>query len=279
MRLLVSVKNIVTKAAKVFLQFRIAERSAALAYFALFALAPILILITSLASIFVFGSFAQSGIEEFFLRYFGSGASVFFEQVIERADNLTVDIAVAVAGFLLVVFAATGFFRALQRSLFEVFSVSIEGNSTTKNILYNNLYSSTYMIIFLFFIIGLFVARLVLTTGIELAENFFDYNVSGATIRALSAILVLVLLSLFLGGSYRFFSRRSVTWLDSFIGGFAASVLILLLNNLLGLYFAFSEALLLYGAASFLVAILLWLYLFSMIILIGALISRYVSRL
>ncbi|MDZ7726037.1 MAG: YhjD/YihY/BrkB family envelope integrity protein [Candidatus Campbellbacteria bacterium] len=207
---LLSVKNFITRVAKVFIQFRIAEKSAALAYFALFALAPILILITSLASIFVFGSFAQSGIEEFFLRYFGSGASVFFERVIESANNLTVDIVVAAVGFLLVVFAATGFFRALQRSLFEVFSVSIESNSPTKNILYNNLYSSAYMLVFLFFIIALFVARLLLTTGIELAEDFFNYSMSGATIRALSAVLILVLLSLFWGVHIDFLETQRV---------------------------------------------------------------------
>jgi len=271
-------RNKIIRAINVFNFFKVGEKSAALAYYALFALSPILILITSIAGFSFFGSLTESGVHEFFVRYFGPQAENFFEKAIQNTPSQSLNAGVTVVGFLLVFYGAINFFRAIQTSLFELFSVSIKDKNTVKNYFLVYLYSLVYLFIFLFFIIVLFASQFFLTISIDFIEKLMAYSVSAIAIRAITAIIILGLLTLFLGVSYRLFSRKTVGWDEAFIGGFAASILVLLLNKLLELYFIFSKAIIVYGAASFLVAILLWIYLFSMILFSGALVARYASK-
>lgn len=273
-----TLKTTVSRVAGIFSFFRITEKSAALAFYALFALSPILVLVMSVASFSFLGALAENGIQQFFTQYFGPQSQILLDRAVAGAEDQSVNAWVAVVGFLLIVYGSVNFFRAIQSSLFELFSVDIKGKSVIKNYVRIYLYSFGYLLTFLFFIVLLFASQFFLTIGIEFVEELFSYNLSAATIRTLTAVMILVLLSIFLGASYRLFSRRTVGWGDAFIGGFAASILILILNRFLGLYFSFSKSLALYGAAGFLVAILLWIYLFAIILFSGALVARYASR-
>lgn len=277
MRTFLPTKDFVLAIARDFSYFNIADKSAALAYRALFALVPILILIISVASLYNFGALATSGIEEFFSRYFGIESAYFFEQVVKVANSNTSLIA-AIIGFVLVMYGAVGFFLTIQRSLFEIFASFIQEKNPIRNILYTYVYSIAYLVIFLFFIISLFIARLYLVSSIEFLEDVFNHSLSATAIRGLTAVVMLILLTVYLGISYRFFSRHTLRLLDAFIGGLAASIMILLLNNSLALYFSFSNVISLYGTATFLVVILFWVYFFSMILFLGALIARGASK-
>lgn len=272
-------KNRIARAIGIFNFFKVGEKSAALAYYALFALSPILVLVTSVFSLTFFGSFAESGIERFFVQYFGPQSAILFERVIVGLRDQTVNAWVAVVGFVIILYASVRFFRAIQSSLLELFSVSIRDKNVVKNYFRIYFYSFVYLLVFLLFISLLFASQFFLTIGIGFIEEFFAYSLSAVVIRVLTALTILVLLTGFLGFTYRLLSKFTVSWTDAFIGGFAGSILILVLNKLLGFYFSFSESLVLYGAAGFLVAILLWIYLFFVILFSGALIARYASKM
>lgn len=274
-----SVRRIFSLASREYGRFNIGDKSASLAYRALFALSPVLILTTSIANLSIFGSLTTAGIAEFFTRYFGTQSAAFFENILERNELQSVSILVGAIGFVLIIYGAIGFFLTMQRSLFDIFAVSLAGKHMVKNFLRTYFYSFLYLALFLFFIISLFVARYFLVSGIGFVEEFINYTISAATIRALTAFLMLVLLTFFLSVSYRFFSRYTIKIIDAFIGGFAAAILILLLNNLLGIYFSFLQMLTLYGAAAFLVTMLLWVYFFSMILFSGALVAKNVAKM
>lgn len=279
MNVISQLKNRIVRAIGIFNFFKVGEKSAALAYYALFALSPILVLITSLVSLTFFGSFAESGLENFFVQYFGPQSEILLERVVVGLNDRSVNIWVAVVGLLIILYGSVRFFQAIQSSLLELFSVSIRDKNVVKNYFRIYFYSFIYLLVFLFFITLLFASQFFLTIGIGIIEELFSYSLSAVTIRVLTALIILALLTSFLGISYRVLSKFTVGWLDAFIGGFAGSILILVLNRLLGLYFSFSESLMLYGAAGFLVAILLWIYLFFVILFSGALIARYASRM
>lgn len=279
MKVISQLRNRIARAVGIFNFFKVGEKSAALAYYALFALSPILVLVTSLVSLTFFGSFAESGIEQFFIQYFGPQSAILFERVVVGLSDQTVNAWVAVVGFLIILYASVRFFRTIQSSLLELFSVSLRDKSIVKNYFRIYLYSFVYLLVFLLFVSLLFASQFFLTIGIGLIEEFFAYSLSAVLIRVLTALTILVLLTGFLGVTYRLLSKFTVGWMDAFIGGFAGSILILVLNKLLGFYFSFSESLVLYGAAGFLVAILLWIYLFFVILFSGALIARYASKM
>jgi len=272
-------KNRIARAIGVFNFFKVGEKSAALAYYALFALSPLLVLVTSLVSLTFFGSYAESGIERFFVQYFGPQSAILFDRVVVGLSDQTVNVWVAVVGFLIILYASVRFFRTIQNSLLELFSVSLRDKNIVKNYVRIYFYSFVYLVVFLLFISVLFASQFFLTIGIGLIEELFAYSLSAFLIRVLTSVIILVLLTGFLGITYRLFSKFTVSWTDAFIGGFAGSILMLILNRLLGFYFSFSESLVVYGAAGFLVAILLWIYLFFVILFSGALIARYASKM
>ncbi|MEX0933377.1 MAG: YhjD/YihY/BrkB family envelope integrity protein [Candidatus Paceibacterota bacterium] len=279
MKVISHIKNRMARAVGIFNFFKVGEKSAALAYYALFALSPLLVLVTSLVSLTFFGSYAESGIERFFVQYFGPQSAILFDRVVVGLRDQTVNAWVAVVGFLIILYASVRFFRAIQNSLLELFSVSLRDKNVVKNYVRIYFYSFVYLVVFLLFISLLFASQFFLTIGIGLIEELFAYSLSAFLIRVLTSVVILILLTGFLGITYRLLSKFTVGWTDAFIGGFAGSILMLVLNKLLGFYFSFSESLVVYGAAGFLVAILLWIYLFFVILFSGALIARYASKM
>lgn len=272
--------------AKSFLKFfiqqysalNLADKSASLAYRALFAIAPIVILTVSIAELSIFGSMATAGIEGFFLKLFGPESASFITKLIDDVNLKNASVAFVGISVVLMIYAALGFFFTSQRSFLDIFEVKREKKNKVWQILSSYIYSLFHLLSFLFFIISLFVTRYILVLGLELIQEIFSYNISSFTFNSLVTFSILALLTTYLSFTYRFFSLRTISWVNAGIGGLVSSILALLLNNFLGYYFSFSNTLTLYGAASFLVVILLWVYFFSVIIFSGALVAKYANR-
>lgn len=272
--------------AKSFLKFfiqqysalNLADKSASLAYRALFAIAPIVILTVSIAELSIFGSMTTAGIEGFFLKLFGPESASFITKLIDDVNLKNASVAFVGISVVLMIYAALGFFFTSQRSFLDIFEVKREKKNKVWQILSSYIYSLFHLLSFLFFIISLFVTRYILVLGLELIQEIFSYNISSFTFNSLVTFSILALLTTYLSFTYRFFSLRTISWVNAGIGGLVSSILALLLNNFLGYYFSFSNTLTLYGAASFLVVILLWVYFFSVIIFSGALVAKYANR-
>jgi len=278
-RVILSIKDAVVRAVEAYNFFRISEKAASLAYYTLFALIPLFVFVSTIANISFWGALAEGGLQAFFLRYFGPHSADFFERITEEAYDPAARTWATFVGLGIILYGSINFFRSIQSSLFELFSVVLDDKNVVWNHVRIYLYSLAYFAIFLTFFIVFFASQFFLTVGIEFFEQLLAYALSPTLMHLLSALLTLILLTLFLSISYRLFSRRTISWLDAFIGAISASVLILLLNSLLGYYFTLSRTVFFFGTAGFVVAFLFWVYLFFTFLLLGALIARYVSRM
>lgn len=279
MKPIIAFKDAVIRAVEAYNFFRIGEKSASLAYYTLFALIPLFVFVSTLANISFWGALAEGGLQSFFLHYFGPESVAFLERVTENAYDPAARTWATFAGLAIVLYGSVNFFRSIQSSLFELFSVVLEDKNAVLHHVRIYLYSLAYFAIFFIFFTVFFASQFFLTIGIEFFERLFPYAFLPTVIHFLPTLLTFIFLTLFLGISYRLFSRRTISWTDSFIGSVVASVLILILNNLLGYYFTLSRTVFLFDAAGFVVAFLFWVYFFFTFLFVGALIARFASRM
>lgn len=256
--------------------FGIPDKSAVLAFRALFAFAPILILVISVGRFFVIDSGVEEHIALFLSTHFGSAAEGFLERTIAETASGAVNATVAFISFALVVYGASLFIFSLQSSFFSIFSVSLDERPVRRTAKLAAL-SIGYLALFIFFVTSFFLVRFFVGVGVSFVESLTLLDVGAFFVHATSELVFLVLTSTFFATTYKLFSQGLVSWKDAYIGSLFSAIALTILNNLLNLYFTFSDTIVLYGAASFFVALLLWLYYFSLIIFLGALLARMSS--
>lgn len=264
---------------KQYTRFGIPDKAATLAFRALFAFAPILILIVSLGRFFLVETGVEDNIALFLTTHFGPAAEGFLERILTETADRTVNATVVLVSFLLVVYGASGFILSLQSSFLDIFSVDLK-NSDVQQKRLTEFYTlaAAYLLLFLVFITAFFFVRMFIGAGVGFVESITPLDINLFSFRFMIEVAFLAMTSGFFALTYRIFGKGRITWKDASIGALFSAITLTVLNNLLGLYFSFSYTIVLYGAASFFVALLFWLYYFSVIIFLGALLARISSN-
>jgi membrane protein len=241
--------------------------AAAIAFYTVFSLAPLVIIVIAIAGS-VFGTAAVQGdvvasIEDFVGR---EGAGVIQSIIVNARMSHSSSLAAALSILLLLV-AATAVFAEIQQDLNSVWDVrsrrGIRGLAVRR------------LLSFLMVLgIGLLLLAMVLaTTVLSLVGSYFGHIVPGLSrlLFFINFLLPFVALTVLFAMFYKVLPDVKISWLDVWAGATVTSLLFILGRYLLGFYFSsrttFGSA---YGAAGSLVVFLLWVYYSAQIFLFGA---------
>lgn len=256
---------------------------AALAYYTVFALPPLLVLVFFLAGQF---GVSEDRISELVSRQIGmptpeqsaeAGGPGGLASIADRSNSETTSVqalgpASKVAGILLLVFSATGVFAQLQRALNRAWEVEPDPESggwlgyLTKRVL------SLGMIVAIVFLL---LVSLVLTTLIDEAVRVVvGYAASGMATAVGVAIDNLVTLgaaTLLFAAMFKVLPDADIRWKDMWVGAFITALLFVVGKNAIGYYLQNSDIGSAWGsAAASMIALLVWVYYTSLIVLYGA---------
>lgn len=242
---------------------------AALAYYTLFSLAPLLLIVISVAG-FVFGQDAARG------EIAGQLRSLMGDQGASAVQGLLASVhepvkgaAATAVGVVLLFVGATSVFGELQNSLDRIWRVPAQQRTSGWIALVRARLLSFGMVLAIGFllIISLVVSAALATAGRWLQPVFGSWYGVAATTNAVGGFL---LVSVMFALIYKVMPRAHVQWKDVWVGAVFTALLFALGKSLIGLYVGQSGIVSGFGAAGSLVIILLWVYYSAQIFLIGA---------
>jgi membrane protein len=242
---------------------------AALAYYTVFSLAPLLIISIALAGL-VFGAEAAQGqIFDQLRGLLGEASGKAMQEIVQSASaEPKTGVVATVIGVVTLLFGASGVFGQLQASLNIIWGVQPKPGRGILGIIRDRSLSFGFILVVGF----LLLVSLLLTAGIAFVGKQFGAMVPGmeALIQILNSILSLAVITLLFGMMFKILPDANIAWRDVWIGAFITALLFTLGKFALGFYLGRSGIASSYGAAGSLIVLLLWVYYSSQIVFFGA---------
>ncbi len=233
--------------------------AAALAFYAILSLAPLLVL--ALTVLGFLGESTQQRIIEHAESLIGSQAAPGVETLLKNAKAQRLEASVSAAiGLVLLLLTATGAFGQLQYSLNRIFNVRTK-RSIVKGWLYKRAMSLLMVLAIGVVIIGSIVVNSVISSV---------FQAQGSSARIISFATSFVVFMLIFIIMFRVLPDVEITWRNTVIGGVISGILFVVGEYGISQYLAYSSTGSVYGAAGSLVILLLWIYYSSIILFLGA---------
>lgn len=241
---------------------RVALLAAALAFYATFALAPMLIIVIEIGAALLGGQGHHAQVRDAILGRLQpaigkSGAQAIAAIVQSTFDQRHKSGLAQVISWVVFVFAATGLFGSVQGALDAIWQTNEKGGivQTIK------LRAKSFAIIAGAAIVLVIMA--VVTTALS--------SIGGKVFATIgSAILMVLVATALFAALFKWLPRTPIGWRDVLGGSFVTAILTVLGQYAIGFYLGRASTTSVYGAAGSLAAILLWLYYSATIFLIGA---------
>lgn len=242
---------------------------AALAYYTLFSLAPLLLIVISVAGL-VFGQDAARGEIESQLRgLMGEQGASAVQALLASVDKPTEGVTATVVGIVLLLVGATTVFGELQDALDRIWRAPIQDRSGGWLALIRARLLSFGMILAIGFLL---MVSLILSAVLSIVEHWWSTLYGGWLFIAnlVNGIAGFFLIAAMFALIYKIMPRVRVQWRDVWIGAVFTALLFTLGKALIGFYIGRSGVVSGFGAAGSLVVVLLWVYYSAQIFLIGA---------
>ncbi len=245
---------------------------ASLAYYTLFAIAPILLVATAIAGM-VFGAEAIRGeIVGQLDQLVGRDGAQAVQSLLEGASQRQAGIVATVIGSIAFVVAAMGAFLELQAALNTIWRVKPNPGLNLKAFVFDRLRSFGLVVAIGF----LLLVSLAVTAALAALSGWLSARApsvpqvwSGVTVLV-SLIVTTALFALL----YRVLPDVHLRWRDVTMGAVVTAVLFTIGQQVIGLYLGQSSVASSYGAAGSVMILLLWVYYSCQILLFGAEFTR-----
>jgi membrane protein len=242
---------------------------AALAYYAVFSIAPILVIAVAIASL-VFGKEAAEGqIVRELEQTVGPTLAQAIQSILGHAYTSGSGKLATAVSLVLLLLATTGVFSQLQESLNAIWKVKPKAGRGVWGVFRDRFWSFLTVIV-----VGLLLlAALCVNAGLySLSQLLNPAQVPGGTFlwQIINLVVFFVLVTVLFGFIFRVLPDVKITWKEVSTGAALTALLFIVGNHVIGLYLARASTTSAYGAAGSLVVILLWVYYCSQILLFGA---------
>ncbi|MBV8637201.1 MAG: YihY/virulence factor BrkB family protein [Candidatus Eremiobacteraeota bacterium] len=245
--------------------------AAALAFYTIFAIAPLLIIVIEIAADILGGGGQHHVVRDEILNQLrpaigDAGTKALADLIQATFNQREKGRLAAIVGWVIFAVAATGLIAAIQNALDTVFEVQPKGG-----------------------VVATITARLrailiiavaaILIVAMGFATNFVGAHMNGVAATVINLAIVLVFAILITAAIYKWLPNIELSWTDVWFGAIVSSVLSGVGQFLIGMYLGRAATTSAYGAAGSFVVVLLWLYYSAQLFLVGAEITKaYANR-
>lgn len=267
-----SIRSVAVCTVSEWLEHRASSKGAALAFYTLFSLAPILVLVLAIAGFF-YGQQAARG--ELFLQLrglLGNQGAEAIQLVLAGAHNQEQGrLATLVAGVLLL-FGATSVFAELKSSLDDIWQVPPLTHGNVWDLVRTRLLSFGMVLVLAF----LLMVSLVVSAALALLEKYLNviWQEASVLLAVLNGAIGFIVIAAMFGVIFKMLPRVKLSWHDVSIGALGTAALFTLGKYAIGAYIGNSGVASSFGAAGSLIALLLWVYYSAQIFFLGAEFAR-----
>lgn len=247
--------------------------AAALAYYTVFSLAPLLVLGVAIAGRVL----RESNVQELILQYadesLGPEIAGLVSQLLEGATRDTSGVLATVLSTLILLWGATGVFNHLKRALNTIWGVEPELPTGLHGVVYFIKTRGLAALMVLgvgFLFVAAFVLNTVLSTLDQFLIKWFPDLALHIDNSLIDFMLSWVVPAIAFAIIFKALPDAKVRWRDVWLGAVVTAVLFALGNYGISIYLSFSSAASAYGAAGSLIVMLLWIYYSAQIFFYGA---------
>lgn len=252
------------------------QLGAALSYYTIFSIAPMLLVVIAVAGL-VFGREAVQGqLDNQIQGLVGAQGADAIQTMVANASRRDGGLWATIIAVATILFGATGVFTQLQSTLNHIFDVKAKPGQGIKGILRARA-AAFGMLLGIGFLL---LVSLVISAGLAAAGNYLLSVFPGAEflLQALNFVVSLAVITVLFAMIFRFLPDVKIAWRDVWFGASVTALLFTIGKTLIGLYLGNSSVASVYGAAGSLVVVLLWAYYSSQILFFGAELTEVWAR-
>ncbi len=245
------------------------QQSAIIAYYSIFSIPGLLVLIISITGYFFEKEAVSSSIIEQVSSTMGKATALQIEQMLSMASKSRTTFLGSMVGILILLIGATGVFVQLQKTLNMIWQVKAVPRKGIVRFLKARLFSFGLILAIAF----LLLISLVISTGLSVMSNWIKADATRFTAQIFTVLnfaLSLGIISILFALMFKYLPDAKVKWKDVWLGALIAGVLFTIGKTALAIYFSKTNPGSVYGAAGSVVLILLWVSYSSMIMFFGA---------
>lgn len=260
--------------AKEWLDDNVPRLGAALSYYTVFSIAPLVIIAITIAGI-VFNN-AQAQVMGEIRGMVGENGSEAIGSMMEAAQKPDRSAIATALGFVTLLFGAAGVFIQMKDAMNTVWNVKTDKSGGIWKFV-RKYFVSFSMVLGIGFLL---LVSLVLTAGLSFLGTYLENYLPGMgpTMKIASFIVSFGVITVLFAMLFKFLPDTKIAWNDVWIGAVLTSFLFTIGKFLLGFYFAKSEIASAYGTVGSLVLILLWVYYSAQILFFGAEFTQVFSK-
>jgi len=261
--------RILKKAALAFIEDNGFKLSASLSYYTVFSIGPILIIIISLAGIFLGRDAVQGRVYEQVRGFIGNDAAVQLQEIIKNIEYSQFKTTGLVIGIVMLLFGASGVFTEIQDSVNRIWSIKAKPKKGWLKFIMNRLLSFS-LVVGMGFVM---LVSLLISTALDALSGFLQRFFSEDIIilfYILNLVIVVAVITTLFAIIFKVLPDATIRWRDVIKGSLFTAILFMGGKFLISLYISRSNVGITYGAAAIIVIILLWVYYASVILYLGA---------
>lgn len=242
---------------------------AALAYYTLFSLSPLLVLVIAIAGLVFGAEAAQGAVVSELGGLLGHDGSVAIQGLLKSASHPGSSVLASAISIVMLIVGATSIFSELQSDLDRIWRAP----ATVRPAGLWGLVKTRLLSFGLIVSIGfLLLVSLVVSAGLSAFGKWYGAWFPGwvITLQVVNQLVSLVFITALFALMYRILPSVHVEWRDVWLGAFATAVLFTVGKFLIGLYIGKAGVASGFGAAGSIVVLLVWVFYSAQIFLLGA---------
>ncbi len=246
------------------------ELAAALSYYTLLSLAPLVLMTVAVAGLIFERATVERRIVTEMGLLIGSEGSEVVQTVLRHARDPAKGTLSVVIGTAVLLLGATTVFAQLQSSLNRIWKVeeSSQGSAGMLWLFVKERLLSLAMVLAVGFL--LLVSLVISAAVVAIGEALGGVSNAGMVLEALNLLVSLIVVTVLFATIFKVLPDAPVAWRDVWVGAVTTSVLFIVGKSLIGLYLGRTSIGSPYGAAGSLVVMTVWVFYASMIVFLGA---------
>ena len=254
---------------------KVPRLGAALAYYTVFSLAPLLVIVVGVAS-FIFGNEAAQGrvVEQLGSLVGEQGAQAIQGMLQSANEHKKTGIVATAIGVITLLFGASGVFGELQDALNTIWGVKPKPGRGLLGMIKDRFFSFAMVLGIVF----LLLVSLVVSAALAALGKFGSGFIPAPLLEGVNLMVSLAVVTFLFAIIFKVLPDVEIAWRDVWIGAAATSLLFTIGKTLIGLYLGKASVGSAFGAAGSLVVLFVWVYYSAQILYFGAEFTQVYAR-
>jgi membrane protein len=247
-----------------------AKAGAAIAYYSIFSVGPLIVVVIAIAALFFGREGVQREVTEAIRGLLGDKGSEAVNTMLTAAGKPSEGVFASVIGTATLIFAAVGVVVQLKEALNVVWEVKPKPGSGVWGFARNYVLSLAGVLTVGF----LLLVSMLLTAGLAAATRTFGTFIPEPLLQAAGFLVSFAVIGVLFTLMFKWLPDAPVAWRDVWLGGFGTAALFEIGKFLIGFYIGKQGLESTYGASASIVVVLIWVYYTAQIVLFGAEFTR-----